>query len=360
MKPTLYIDMDEPSNGSGSLQNPLNRPFVAAQAIYAIKRGSKRPVPPITFWPGSDGAEITAYGDADALPVLDCAQAIIGVDTRGRTDCVVSFLRVVNQRGTPPFGGIKLTGARHHVHHVETAGCQVGIHDTSAGSTIELGQVDIGFIGAKLASAWGIRSIGPNPTVRDIDCLASAEFDFGTALDVGGSTRPVVTGNRLRARGCDQLMVRRADGAVLVDNVVGCPGMLDGIGINDLDGALLDGNLVLHFGDVPGHAGPCLQLGDDYGRGRVATNVTVRRNILMARNNMPLSIKPQLGAGCRFEDNDYWRTGVDAGRQVVNFWNDARGAFEGLTLKEWIARGHEVRTDAAARTMAKLASRLAA
>lgn len=342
-----YVRPRKETNGSGdSYEDALNTfaGLTWGAHTYLVDGGTLRET--ITF--SASGARLVALNMADR-PVVDCeATRASGINLNSTTNCEVAGFAVTGQNAAAVNAAIRVTGSGHHIHHCYTYNNRHGIHlNGSANNRIRHNVVDVGRAD-DLAQGWGIRLNGSGSTGNDVEfnrvvstravpSLYIVGSVFGHGIELSGAVANRVRYNELSAAMCDQIMLRAtADDNLVEGNACYGTGMLDGIDALNSDGNILRLNTVIHPGDVPGHAGPCMAIGDDYGTGVAATNTTVAYNLLWADNRLCMSIRP-LGAGFASVGNRLYRTNGE-GDAVCNV-NEGAG-FVATNMAAWLAKGY--------------------
>ena len=345
-----YVRPRKETSGSGNSYDDALNTFAGltwGSDTYLVDGGTLRET--VTF--GASGAKVLGLNQQD-LPVIDCEGIRPnGVNLNGAASCEVGHIIVLNQQAAAaPNAAVRISGSTglHHVHHVRTQNCRYGLYvNNCPGVRLEDNFVDVGRAD-ELAIGYGIRvngaaSIGTRIRRNEVVStrVTPAQFidlvAFGVAIEVYGGVDTEVDDNVLHAAMCDQFIARAsASNLKIRRNVAFGPGMLDGLDVLDSDTALLELNTVIHSGDVAGHAGPCMAIGDDYGAGVAATNVTVRHNAMWANNRLCMSIRP-LGAGFASVGNRLYRTNGD-GDAVVNL--NEGGGFVATNMAAWLAEAY--------------------
>ena len=345
-----YVRPRKDSNGSGNSYDDALNTFAGltwGSDTYLVDGGTLYET--ITF--GASGARVVGLNPND-MPVIDCESIRPnGVNLNGAASCEVGRIIVLNQQAAAaPNAAVRISGATglHYVHHVRTQNCRYGLYvNNCPGVRLEDNFVDVGRTD-ELNIGYGIRvngaaSIGTRIRRNEVVStrVTPAQFidlvAFGVAIEVYGGVDTEVDDNVLHAAMCDQFIARAsANNLKIRRNVAFGPGMLDGLDVLDSDTALLEFNTVIHPGDVAGHAGPCMAIGDDYGAGVAATNVTVRHNAMWANNRLCMSIRP-LGAGFSSVGNRLYRTNGD-GDAVVNL--NEGGGFVATNMAAWLAEAY--------------------
>lgn len=340
-----YVNPRAASNGDGLTWATAWNTFAGitwGSNTYMVGGGTL--LETITF--GASGAAVIGI-DPDDMPVIDCeATRASGINLNSATGCEVAYMKVVGQDAAAPNAAIRVTGSGHKIHHNHTADSRHGIHvNLSAGNWIYSNLVDVGSW-TDLTQGYGIRLNGAAATNNRIyenrfvcTRVTPANYIvgsvFGVAIELSAAVSNYVRRNVMSAAMCDQIIARVvATSNYIEHNLCYGTGMLDGIDVLNSVGNVVRFNTVIHPGDVPGHAGPCMAIGDDYGSGVASTDTTVQNNLLWANNRLCFSIRP-LGTGFAVANNRLYRTGA-SDNAVANV--DEGAGFVATNMTEWLAK----------------------
>lgn len=343
----VWVRPRKETNGSGTSYDDALNTFAGltwGSNRYLVDGGTLRET--IAF--GASGAQLVALNLEDP-PVVDCEGVrASGINLNSATNCEIAGFTVTGQNAAAVNAAIRVTGSGHYIHHCHTYNNRHGIHLNSAANIrVQHNLVDVGRADDP-TQGWGVRLNGAGCTGYDVSWnrfvstravpslyVVGAMFGVCVELNTAGAGR--VRFNTLNGAMCDQIIARGGSvGPVIEGNLAFGTGMLDGIDALNSDAVTLRLNTIIHPGDVPGHAGPCMAIGDDYGTGVASTNVTVAHNLLWANNRLCMSIRP-LGAGFASTGNRLYRTNGD-GDAVCNV-NEGAG-FVATNMTAWLAKGY--------------------
>jgi hypothetical protein len=344
----IHVDPRSPTNGAGTAGDPKNT-FAGitwtAGNTYLTYGGTF--LETITL--GANNVKVIAASKLDP-PIVDCTSTLsAGINTNLRVGCEISGFVVKNQNAAAPNAAIRVTGSRHHIHHNTTLNSRHGIHlNSSFSNTIEFNNIDVGRTD-DLVQGWGIRlngaaTLGNIVRGNRIICTRATPVMYsgggavyGEGIESFGATYNLIIGNILSPAMCDHILLKGTSiGNKVWANYCFGTGMLDGIDVLDSDANSIINNTIIHPGDVPGHAGPCMAIGDNYGSGVASTNTIVRNNILRANNRLCYSIRP-LGAGFVVSNDRLYVTGI-TGDAVANV--DEGGGLVATNMATWLAKAY--------------------
>lgn len=294
----------------------------------------------ITVGAAGVGARIYDYGTG-ALPIIDCAgvrASGVSIDSRARVEVFNLDLR--NQNAAAPDGAVRITGSAGgycHVHDCVFWNNRISVHiNVSPYNRIEQNTIYCGNASYK-TSAHGVRVNGASSVGNRIGLnriFGSAAHDHVDCILANNAPKTVAWSNDITGTKADAIaFFSGSDGSAAIGNVVHGALLKDGIAVEDSDGVSVLNNTVVHPGDLSGHDGPCLKIGDNFGAGTAPTNCTVKNNILHATNRLPMALDP-IGAGTTFSNNCYFKTD---GNVIANL--DKSGTLTPLTYASWLLEG---------------------
>lgn len=338
-----HFDPLAPSGGDGSQALPYNSfsSYTTGAHRYLLRRNRPAWRETFTFLAGTNGAYLGAYGDGSP-PVIDCENTRANaVNLNSRSNCEIEGITFVNHNAGAPDGAIRVSGSGHYIHHCQFVRVRIGVHGANtAGHRVERNRFDIGNP-LTPNSAFAVRFDGVSclnnrvrwnyvtSTAPDMTFMASLQL-----FNCGAGNR--IEFNELYGLLCDGPSLRSGTtGCFLVGNLIYGPRILDALVVEGSSNNFIWNNTAVNSGDVPGHFGPALKMGDEFSTGTPSANNDVANNLWVSLgpiNNVMNLVT--IGTGNTFRGNRLWRPN---GGNIVNL-NTGSGT-SSLTFAAWQAAG---------------------
>lgn len=336
------FDFSAAPGGDGSVALPFST-FVGMPLgvhRYMLKRGSVFNET-FTFGAGTNGATLTAYGEGPK-PVIDCGNVrATGVDLNAKVGCEVHEIRVINQNAGPTNAGIRVSGSGNKVHHNELINCQTSIHiNSSAGNLVYENYIDAGNpLTPTIAYGIRINAVGSinNQVFKNEVTSTAIGMTFMSGIQVyGGGAGNWVYRNNVHDILADGISFRfGTTGCYMVSNFVGRSKILDALVCEGSSGNFIWNNIGINSGDVIGHFGPALKMGNDFGASSPASLNDIANNLLISLGaNNVINLVP-IAVNNTFRNNLLWRP---SGGNIVNL--STGGSTAALSFGQWQAAGY--------------------